>query len=100
MRRFLGGEDKVHLAFAACSQLSEMHKDMFGWWVQLRHFDHQQLLDNPTDLLTVGVLLTPRHDGVRAFDTTMTAVRGRLDFSETELALLRDAWPMPADDAA
>jgi hypothetical protein len=100
MRRFLGGEDKVHLAFAASSQFSEMHKDMFGWWVELRHYDHQQLLDDPNELLTVGVLLTPRHDGTRAFDTTMIAVGGELDFSESELALLRDAWPTPADEDA
>jgi hypothetical protein len=37
--------------------------------------------------------LTPRHDGVRAFDTTMVAVRGELTFSDEELQALRDAWP-------
>jgi hypothetical protein len=100
MRRFLGGDDHVHLAFAASSQFSEMHKDMFGWWVQLRHYDHQQLLDDPDELLTVGVLLTPRYDGKRAFDTTMIAVGGELDFSESELALLRDAWPTQLSDEA
>jgi hypothetical protein len=96
MRRFVGGLDKVHLVFAASSQFSDMHKDMFGYWVQLRHYDHLQVRADADDLLTVGVLLTPRHDGVRAFETTMVAVRGALDFSETELQALRAAWPTPA----
>ena len=41
----------------------------------------------------MGVLLTPRNDGVRAFDTTMFAVRGELEFSDEELEALREAWP-------
>jgi len=91
-RRFVGGLERVHLAFGVCSQFSEMHRDLFGWWVQLRHYQHCELRGD-TDVTTVGVLLTPRHDGVRAFDTTMSAVRGELEFSDEELEALRQAWP-------
>lgn len=91
-RRFVGGLERVHLAFAVCSQFTEETQDMFGWWVQLRHYDHC-LVRGDADVTTVGVLLTPRHDGTRAFDTTMAAVRGELQFTEDELALLRQAWP-------
>jgi hypothetical protein len=92
LRRFVGGLERVHLAFGVCSQFSEMHRELFGWWVQLRHFEHCKLRGD-TDITTVGVLLTPRHDGVRAFDTTMFAVRGQLQFDEAELKALRGAWP-------
>jgi len=50
-----------------------MHRDLFGWWVQLRHYDHQQVRADASDITTVGVLLLPRHDGGRVFDTTMIA---------------------------
>jgi hypothetical protein len=87
--------DKVHLAFGVCSQFSDMHRDLFGWWVQLRHYDYHQVRGGADDLMTVGVLLSPRTDGVRAFDTTMYAVRGELQFSDDELRALREAWPDP-----
>lgn len=91
-RRFAGGLERVHLAFAVCSQYTEETQDMFGWWVQLRHYDHCQVRGD-TDLTTVGVVLTPRHDGKRAFDTTMAAVHGELQFTDEELAALRQGWP-------
>jgi hypothetical protein len=92
LRRFIGGLERVHLAFGVCSQFSEMHHDLFGCWVQLRHYEHCQVRGD-SEVTTVGVLLTPRNDGVRAFDTTMFAVRGELEFSDEELEALREAWP-------
>src|SRR5262249_44884605 len=68
LRRFIGGLERVHLAFGVCSQFSQMHRDLFGWWVQLRHHEHCQVRGD-SDFTTVGVLLTPRRDGRRAFDT-------------------------------
>src|SRR5262249_2310961 len=79
VRRFVGGLERVHLAFGVCSQFSHMHRDLFGWWVQLRHYEHCALRGD-TEFTTVGVLLTPRHRGVRVFDTTMSALRGELQF--------------------
>lgn len=93
-RRFIGGLERVHLAFGVCSEFSDMHRDLFQWWVQLRHFEHCQVRGD-TGITTVGVLLTPRHDGVRGFDTTMIATRGDLQFSADELRALRQAWPTP-----
>lgn len=92
LRRFVDGLERVHLAFGVCSQFSEMHRELFGWLVQLRHYDHCHVRGD-NDITTVGVLLTPRSDGVRAFDTTMFAVRGELHFSDEELRALRDTWP-------
>jgi hypothetical protein len=91
-RRFVGGLEHVHLAFGVCSHFSRMHHDLFGWWVQLRHYEHCQVRGD-RDITTVGVLLTPRHGGVRAFDKTTVAVRGELQFSDEEFQALRRAWP-------
>jgi hypothetical protein len=91
LRRFVGGLERVHLAFGVCSQFSEMHRGHFGLWVQLRHYEHCEVRGD-TDVTTIGVLLTPRQDGVRAFDTTMFAVRDELTFTDEELEALRQAW--------
>jgi hypothetical protein len=50
---------------------------------------------HPSDgkLTTVGVLLTPRPDGLRDFDTTVLLVRGDVGFDDDQLALLRKHWP-------
>jgi hypothetical protein len=97
--RLFGVDERLsrqfHLAFGVCSDFSEMHRDLFGWWVQLRHHDCQQVRGDAADVTTVGVLLSPRTDGVRAIDTTMYAVRGEMRFSDDELRALREAWPNP-----
>jgi hypothetical protein len=92
LRRYVGGLERAHLAFGVCSKFSEMHRELFGSWVQLRHYDHCELRGD-TEITTVAVLLTPRRDGVRAFDTTVSAVRGEIEFSDDELAALRNLWP-------
>lgn len=46
----------------------------------------------------MAVVLTPREDGRRPWDTTMVAVSGDVKFSDQELGQLRELWPGP--DAA
>ena len=98
-RRFIGGADATQLAFGVCSSpLTEMEYDLFTWWLQLRHHDWRELcaveLGRPDGkLTTVGVLLTPRPDGLRDFDTTVLLVRGDVGFDDDQLALLRKHWP-------
>ena len=43
-------------------------------------------------LNTVGVLLTPRHDGLRDWDTSMAAISGPIELSDEDLALYRKTW--------
>jgi hypothetical protein len=103
-RRFLGAEATTQLAFGVCSSpLTEMERDFFSWWVQLRHHDWRELrtkeLELPDDeLTTVGVLLTPRPDGRRPFDTTVLLIRGEVGFDDEQLALLREHWPIDKED--
>jgi hypothetical protein len=48
--------------------------------------------DDDEGRTTVGVLLTPRHDGLRDWDTSMAAVSGPIELSEADLALYRETW--------
>jgi hypothetical protein len=96
-RRPVGGRGEAHLGFGVCSQQFKAysedpyHHDVLGWWVQLRHYELQQIADDP-NLTTVGVVLSPRHDGQRLFDTTMATVSGELNLTDNELAAFRKFW--------
>jgi hypothetical protein len=93
MRHLVGGRNTAHLAFGVCSaHFSEMHKDGFSTWVQLRHHELQQITGEVDDLTTVAVVLTPRSDGVRSWDTTMIAVSGDLGLTEEEVETYRELW--------
>jgi hypothetical protein len=90
--RLIRGEGgRFHLGFGACSASSEMHRDAFGWWVQLRHHQLQQLT-GIDDLTTVGILLTQSTDGQRPWDTTMVAVRDDLGLTEEEIETFESVW--------
>lgn len=94
-RRVLNDDDFAQLAFGACSEPhSEEILDLFQWWVMLRHHDLYQRVEDPDALITVGILLTPRTDGVRDWDTTALAVSpGDLRLTPEELAAFRQVWP-------
>jgi hypothetical protein len=90
--RLIRGEGgRFHVGFGACSASSEMHRDAFSWWVQLRHHQLQQLT-GIEDLTTVGILLTHRTDGQRPWDTTMVSVRGDLELTEEEIETFERMW--------
>jgi hypothetical protein len=99
MRSVRGGAGQPHLGFVACSRphTDELQR-MFGLWAQLRHHDVLQVTGDVEGLTTVAVVLTPREDGRRPWDTTMVAVSGDVRFSAEELGQLRELWPGP--DAA
>lgn len=90
--RLVRGEGgRFHMGFGACSGASQMHRDLFGWWVQLRHHQLQQIV-GLDDMTTVGILLTHRADGQRPWDTTMVAVRGDLGLTEEEIEQYKTVW--------
>lgn len=100
LRRVVGKLDdgaSVQLGFGACSEPhSKMIRELFGWWVMLRHHDLYQLVDSPDALITVGVILTPRTDGVRSWDTTALGIQpGDPHLTPDELAGFRELWPSP-----
>jgi hypothetical protein len=100
MRSLRGPTGQIHLGFAVSSRShSAALQDLFGWWVQLRHHDARTTRGDLEELTTVGVLLTPRDRGEN-WDTTMAAISGDPEFSEGELATLREIWPTPSPPAA
>lgn len=96
LRSVRGSAGRAHLGFGACSHpFSPDLQQAFSSWVQLRHHDHLAITNDVEGLTTVAVLLTPRDDGQRPWDTTVAAVSGALDFSADELKALRTLWPTP-----
>lgn len=87
-----------HLILSTCSQLTEQTQEAFRWLVMLRHYEFGEALGTVAGLATVGVLLTPRLDGRRAWDTTMARVEGDLDLTAEELAAFRRLWPRSGTD--
>jgi hypothetical protein len=76
LRRLVPPDGMIQLAFGACSKYSDITQTAFGAWVRLRHHEQRQRIPRSEDLTTIGVILTPRNDGIRPWDTTMAAVSG------------------------
>lgn len=85
---------EVRLGFGVCSQFSELHREAFRSWFLLRH--HERSAVEPlTNLMSVGVLLTPNRTGRRDWDTTMMAITGDPQISPEELASSQKLWNRP-----
>jgi hypothetical protein len=65
--------DRPHLIFGAASRFDAMVQEAFESLVSLRHQQHLEVLPERKDVRTVGILLTPRRDGRRPWDTTLAA---------------------------
>jgi hypothetical protein len=94
-RRFVSTpapERLLHLAFGVCNVYDELRRAAFQSWVELRHYDLVAKWDHPEAVTTIGVMLTPRYDGQRPWDTTALGVTGPLQLSEKELTEYRRLW--------
>jgi len=93
-RRVIQDSGRLHLAFSACSQFTELHREAFRQWTMLRHHEFVTAGVTPEGETpwTIAVLLTPRHDGYRPWDTTMIAIHDALDLSPDEIAGMRSLW--------
>jgi hypothetical protein len=83
--------DRAQLGFGVCSKFDESIRAEFTSWLLLRHHE-RGATGSLTDVLSLGVLLTPRADGLRDWDTTLAAVMGDPNLSEEELAASRKLW--------
>ncbi len=93
-RSMRGNLGQAHLAFAACNKpFGPEIENAFQLWVRLRHHEVVWVTGDHEKLMTVGVLLTPRPDGSRPWDTTTAAVSGDMGFSNEEVEILRELWP-------
>jgi hypothetical protein len=83
---------RPHLIFGAAPRFTETIQEAFELFVQLRHQQHLEITPERTDLLTVGILLTPRHDGRRPWDTTLAATIGEQGLEPGLRSALEDLW--------
>jgi hypothetical protein len=87
---FLG---RPYLLFGAASQpADDWIMRSFQDYVTLRHAQHLELAPERGDTITVGILLTPRLDGVRQWDTTMVSTRGDLGYGPKARMALEMIW--------
>ncbi len=98
-RRIIQDQGALHLAFGVCSQLTPVHREAFGQWVMLRHHEYVQRATDVQGPRTVAVLLTPRWDGLRPWDTTMFAMNGDIGLNNDELQGMRALWNREPTDS-
>jgi Family of unknown function (DUF6444) len=91
MRTFRSTGGEPQLGFGVCSKFTELTRQAFISWLLLRHHERRDLR-TIADAVSIGVLLTPRGDGFRDWDTTMAAVTGELELTEEELRQSRELW--------
>lgn len=94
LRRVIQDDGTLQLAFGVCSQLTEVHREAFRQWTMLRHQELTEI--NLTRAAppprTVAILLTPRKDGARPWDTTMFAIDGALELDPEVVASATAFW--------
>lgn len=84
---------RPYLLFGACSKpYAESLGERFRDYVSLRHQQHLDLDPTRIDTISVGILLTPRLDGYRPWDTTMIATRGDMEFGPKTRHALELVW--------
>jgi hypothetical protein len=88
---------RIHLGYGTCSRPYTDPSVPIGLqaWTQLRHYDVLQAGDSDlvNDLTTVAVIVTPRFDGRRPWDTSVSAVSGSVSFDASQLQVLREHFP-------
>lgn len=90
-------DGRIHLGFGTCSRPYTDPSVQAGLeaWTRLRHYDVLQAAEDDLadELVTVAVVVTPRTDDHRPWDTSVAAVSGRVDFTAQELRVLREHFP-------
>lgn len=84
--------DRPYLIFGAASRLDQLIADSFSAYVTLRHQQMLELIPERQDVMTVGVLLTRRSDGLRPWDTSMAATIGDQHFEPDLRSALERLW--------
>jgi hypothetical protein len=89
--RRISGAGSTQLGFGVCSQFSSHIQWAFGAWLELRHHEFSERIQEP-ETVSIGVLLTPRLDGLLPWDTSMSVLRGENRLTPKELAGYRELW--------
>lgn len=86
-----------HFGFSVCPlPFSDEVSTVFGAWLELRHVEHQEALEND-DILTVGLLITPTVSTKRPFDLTVKALKGETHLSPERRGAIEEYWGRRSD---
>ncbi len=87
-------QGSLQVTFTTMSQLTDYHQEIYRSWLLLRRQDFLQRSGalGPIYPWTVGVLLTPRPDGPRPWDTTTISTNGPPAYDTAEYARLTRAF--------
>lgn len=96
MRTFIGGLDEDHFGFVVANTSTELTRNAFRSWLHLRHHERGESGDLET-MVTVGVMLTPRADGPREWDTAAVLISGNPELTDEELQTYRRLWNQAGD---
>lgn len=97
-RRMLDADGTRQLIVGAATRFDPVVQASFSAYVQLRHHEVTSRAGRTEDSSTLGVLLTPRRDGKRPWDTSTVRVHGDLELSEEELQVYSEAWNRAFDE--
>lgn len=92
-------EGSLQITFTTMSTLTDYHQEIYRSWLLLRRQDFLQKAGalGPVYPWTVGVLLTPRPDGPRPWDTTMLATNGPPSYDAAEYERMTELFKPNTD---
>lgn len=94
-RTMMLDDGRLHVGFSVFSTLTGYFRSVYEDWLVLRRL---QILEarggDPGDVWTVGVLLTPKPDGTRLWDTTVLATNGVPELDVDHRSKLEKLWPI------
>lgn len=99
-RRQLDADGTRQLIVGAATRFDNTIRTAFTSYVQLRHHEVTSRTGKAGESSTLGILLTPRHDGLRPWDTSTVRVHGDLELPEEDLRIYRSLWNHTAEDGS
>jgi hypothetical protein len=99
-RRSIDPSGIRQLIFGCATRFGPQIQAAFQSYVLLRHHDLHQQTGLADQTATLGVLLTPRTDGTRPWDTTLMRTEGDNELSDDEVEQYSALWNRQPADAA
>ena len=97
-RRFAADASEPNLIFGACNTLTSAVAETFTNYVLVRHSDRCDELGTQ-EIDTVGILLTPRSDGPRPWDSNMCSMRRGVVIDREQVESYRQFWDSQMEQA-
>jgi hypothetical protein len=89
-RTIRGTANGTQLMYGACSTQFDGYQDYLQNWLLVRHHDLRTQAGPENCQATVALILTPRRDGSRPWDLTITRATGDIDIEPTAAQAIRD----------